>query len=271
MLNPTEIKSLLGWYTALGIDEIYTAESRDFRADMKAAEPVALTTASPTAALTSFNPAPPRPQATSASLTEAIATARTLADNAKTLEELKAAVNAFDGCDLKKMAKNTVFADGTPNAPVMLIGEAPGADEDRQGIPFCGVSGQLQDEMLAAIGLSRTENLYISNTLFWRPPGNRTPTAEEIAICQPLVEKHIALCNPKLLILSGATAMKAMLQLQLGISKTIGNTYQYSNPYLDRPILARVIYHPSFLLRQPLQKREAWADLLEIKSLINSL
>jgi len=200
----------------------------------------------------------------------AMAAARTLADNANTLEELEAAVRAFDGCAIKKTASKTVFCDGNPKARVMIIGEAPGAQEDIQGIPFCGPSGQLLDRMLLAIGLTR-ESVYISNTVFWRPPGNRQPTPEETSTCLPFVEKHIALVAPALLILSGGTATTTLLQRDTSISKLRGTFYDYTNPYLQTPIKTLVTYHPSYLLRTPSQKRLAWEDLLTVKGFLEKI
>jgi DNA polymerase len=152
----------------------------------------------------------------------------------------------------------------------MFVGEAPGADEDRQGVPFCGVSGQLLDKMLSFIGLARSENFYITNTLFWRPPGNRQPTPEEIEMCRPFVEKHIALVNPKLLVLVGGTATKAVLNETRGITRLRGQAFTYRNGYLDREIPVRVIYHPSYLLRTPTAKKQTWADLLDIRDFLTS-
>lgn len=260
MLNIREIKSLLGFYADMGMDEIISAEPRQWNLrPTEAADTLA----------TTRRPPPVLAQTILAAPDEAVANARKFADQATSLEELRAAVEAFDGCELKKMSKHTVFADGTPQqALVMLIGDAPAADEDRSGIPFCGQSGQLLDEMLAAIRLKRDQNLYLTNILFWRPPGNRAPTPEEIAVCRPFVEKHIALIAPKLLVLAGATAMKALLNEHGGISRVIGRDFNYTNQYLSTPIRARVMYHPSFLLQQPLQKRESWADLLKIKQII---
>ncbi|MBL0318553.1 MAG: uracil-DNA glycosylase [Alphaproteobacteria bacterium] len=188
-----------------------------------------------------------------------------LVEKASSIDELKASLLAFDGCSLKKTATNTVFSDGVPSAKIMLVGEAPGADEDQQGIPFCGVSGKLLDKMLESIGLSRKTNIYISNTLFWRPPGNRNPSADELSICEPFVQKHIALVKPSLLILSGSVATKTLLNTPQGITKLRGKFYEYSNPYLEKPIKTAILFHPSYLLRQPSQKREAWQDLLMIK------
>ncbi len=185
-----------------------------------------------------------------------------------TLESLKTAVMNFDGCDLKKTATNIVFADGAPDAKIMLIGEAPGAEEDETGIPFCGDSGKLLDNMLASIGLSREKNVYITNTIFWRPPANRRPTKEEIELCRPFVEQHIALIKPRLLILVGSTAVTALLGPKFEITKIRQEYYAYNNAYLSESIATTALFHPAYLMRQPSQKKQAWYDLLKIKDFI---
>ena len=194
--------------------------------------------------------------------------ARKLADKADNLKELHDAVKNFEGCELKKFANNTVFADGVTNAKILLVGEAPGATEDAQGIPFCGESGKLLDKMLAAIGISREKNAYITNTIFWRPPANRRPTNEEINICKPFVEKHIALIQPQLIILVGGTATTSLLGTNEGISYIRRHNYSYTNRYLTKPIHTTAIFHPAYLLRQPMQKKTTWFDLLKIKAYI---
>lgn len=191
--------------------------------------------------------------------------ARKLADEADNLDTLKTMVENFDGCQLKKFATNTVFSDGVRNAKVLIMGEAPGANEDEQGRPFCGESGKLLDKMLESIGLSRTTNAYITNSVFWRPPANRRPTQEEIDICRPFVEKHIALINPDLIILVGAVAATSLLGKHEGISNLRQNTYFYNNEYLSQPIALRALFHPAYLLRQPSQKKSTWYDLIRIK------
>jgi DNA polymerase len=196
--------------------------------------------------------------------------AREIANSCTTLAELEAAVRVFDGCALKKTATKTVFADGNSDAQnepqIMIIGEAPDANEDVRGLPFCGANGELLDKMLAAIGFSRKENVYLSNPVFWRPAGNRQPSPEEIAICLPFVEKHIALVAPKLLILSGGTATRALLGNDQAIARLRGKWYEYKNQYLVAPIKTALLYHPSYLLKQPLYKKQAWQDLLMIKA-----
>lgn len=191
--------------------------------------------------------------------------ARPMADQATSLEDLRQAIGRFEGCALKKTATNLVFSDGNSQAPVMLLGEAPGADEDRLGKPFVGLSGQLLDRMFAAIGWTRAQHLYISNMMYWRPPGNREPSPQEVAACLPFVEKHIALIQPKLLITVGGVATKNLLQKTEGIMKMRGRWHAYSNVYLDQPIPVMAIYHPAYLLRSPGQKRYAWHDLLTLK------
>lgn len=190
---------------------------------------------------------------------------RILANKASSILELKQIVENFEGCELKNFATNTVFADGIEGAKIMLIGEAPGATEDERGIPFCGESGKLLDNMLATIGISRTKNAYITNTIFWRPPANRKPTDHEISICKPFVEKHIALIKPKLIILVGSTATTSLLGKNQGITFIRQNDYPYTNQYLMDAITTTAIFHPAYLLRQPMQKKVTWFDLLKIK------
>jgi len=213
------------------------------------------------------NPAPDliKPSELSGSPRKAESSARNIAEKCTTLEELKKAITDFDGLAIKKTATNTVFSDGDPQAEIMFIGEAPGENEDLQGIPFCGASGKLMDEILKWAGFERSKNIYISNTLFWRPPGNRRPTPEELAICRPFVERHIALINPKLLVLVGGTATLALLSTKTGITKLRGKFHEYKNPYLSDSIPTVAVFHPSFLLRQPSQKKTFWFDILAIK------
>lgn len=188
-------------------------------------------------------------------------------DSIKTLEELRAAVCHFDACPLKKTALHTVFSDGDPKSPVMFVGEAPGAEEDKQGLPFVGQSGQLLNQMLRAIGLKR-EEVYITNVVYWRPPGNRTPDSIEIEQCLPFLEKHIELMRPKVVVLLGATAMKAVLQLSSGLSKARGMFHQHVSPSgITTPVM--VTFHPSYLLRSPGQKMLAWQDFMMLKKALS--
>jgi DNA polymerase len=216
-----------------------------------------------------LTPSEPHKPLTSSVQLAASPPASSLQPPAATLAELRAAVAAFDGCPLKFTAMNLVFADGNPEAPVMFLGEAPGEDEDRQGVPFVGVSGKLLDRMLASIGLDRTK-AYISNIIFWRPPGNRTPTDAEIAACLPFTERHIALVKPKVLVLLGGSAAKGLLRTKEGITRLRGKTGSYAQPGWDGPpITTLAMYHPAYLLRQPAAKRQAWADLLLLKGLLD--
>ncbi len=204
------------------------------------------------------------------SLAAILAEATAKAADANTLDELVDAIESFEGCSIRKTASNTVIYDGIPYSDIMLIGEAPGAEEDRQGIPFCGPSGRLLDNMLAWISLSRKENFLITNTLYWRPPGNRAPTTEELMICEPFVQKMIALNKPKLILLIGGTAAKSVLKETRGITRLRREKFTYTHPSLDDDIPIRVLFHPSYLLRQPLQKKLAWEDLLSIKAQIKT-
>jgi DNA polymerase len=195
---------------------------------------------------------------------QAVRSAVEAAAAASNLEELRAALETFDDCPLKKTAMNLVFYDGNPEARLLLIGEAPGADEDRQGLPFVGVSGQLLDRMLGSIGLDRTQVL-ISNTVFWRPPGNRSPTTSETAACLPFVERLIELVNPEIVVTLGGAAAKSLLAQTQGVTRLRGRWLEYATPRLARPIAATVLFHPAYLLRSPAQKRLAWRDLLAIR------
>ena len=190
--------------------------------------------------------------------------ARALAEAATTLAELRAALERFEGCPLKKAAKNLVFADGNPAADLMFVGEAPGRDEDERGLPFVGVSGRLLDRMVASIGLDRTRNFYLTNILCWRPPGNRTPTDAEVSLFLPFARRHIALARPRHVVLLGGTAAKALLGAREGITRLRGRWHRLEIEGLGTvPALATL--HPAYLLRQPSAKREAWQDLLTLR------
>ena len=199
---------------------------------------------------------------------EAITKAKEIAHKCKTLEELQTAIKEFEGLSLKKTATNMVFADGNPKSDIMVIGEAPGAEEDAQGKPFIGDAGKLLDKILNSIELDRehgdmTKSAYLTNLLNWRPPGNRTPTAQEIEISLPFIRKHIELVQPKYLIILGAVAGKALLEQKDSISKLRGRFYNYGEA---ASIQAFVTYHPTYLLRTPAQKRAVWADMLMLKA-----
>jgi DNA polymerase len=195
---------------------------------------------------------------------EALASARELAKAATSLDELREAVARFEGCPLKATAMNLCFADGNPEARVMIIGEAPGGEEDRLGKPFVGRAGQLLDRMLSSIGMSR-DSVYITNLLYWRPPGNRNPTPAEIGSCLPFLERQIELVGPEVLLLVGGVSAKTLLGTATGILKLRGAWKSYQHPGLSCPIPALPTLHPAYLLRQPAQKRLAWRDLLALR------
>jgi uracil-DNA glycosylase len=195
---------------------------------------------------------------------DAVAAARAAAGGATTLDELRTALAAYDHCELKRGARNLVFADGNPKARVLILGEAPGSDEDREGRPFVGRAGQLLDRMFEAIGLSRNgadpaTSLYITNVMPWRPPGNRDPEPAEIAMMRPFVERHIALVSPDLIVVMGNTPLFALTGGK-GILRARGNWTES----LGKPMLPMT--HPAYLLRNPAAKREAWADLLALQA-----
>jgi uracil-DNA glycosylase family 4 len=197
------------------------------------------------------------------------ALARQLATTAANLDELRQHMAEFDGCNLKFTAKNLVFADGNPNAAVMLVGEAPGRDEDIEGLPFVGRSGRLLDRMLAAIGLDRT-SAYIANVIPWRPPGNRTPTSHETEICRPFIERQIELVNPKVLVNLGGPSAKTLLSTTEGILRLRGN-WRVHTTASGIAIPAMPTLHPAYLLRTPAHKKLAWRDFLEVKAKLRAL
>ncbi|MDA8232454.1 MAG: uracil-DNA glycosylase [Magnetospirillum sp.] len=250
------LPDLLRWYLDSGVDETIGDVPVDrFAAPARPAAP------SPVPAEV---PAGPPPQ------TGAIpGTAAHIAAECRDLAELRAALEAFDGLPVKRTAMSTVFADGNPEAAVMLIGEAPGQEEDRQGLPFVGKSGKLLDRMLASIGLDRT-SAYITNVLPWRPLENRKPTPDEVAICLPFVARHIELVDPKILILLGSASASAILARHEGIGRLRGRWFDYASPGLPRPIPAIATFHPAYLLRTPEAKRGSWRDLLMVKKRLDA-
>ncbi len=197
----------------------------------------------------------------------AVMAAREAAKSAKNLDELRALLENFEGCMLRATATRLVFADGQPGSRVMFVGEAPGRDEDIAGVPFVGRSGKLLDLMMAAIGLNRTK-VYIANVVPWRPPGNRTPTPQETAICLPFIRRQIELADPDILVCLGQPATQTLLGTKEGITKTRGRWFKYDTG--SREIRAVATYHPAFLLRSPLQKRLAWRDFLALKKALAS-
>jgi DNA polymerase len=285
-MNPlssaADLAALLRWYEAAGVDEATGETALDRYAASAAATPPrpaslaaparpAPPPASPAVSRAAYGDAPsvtpPRVPLESPQLVE---DARSAAAAATSLAGLEQAIRAFEGCSLKRLAKNTVFADGAVDAPVMIVGEAPGEDEDRQGKPFVGVSGQLMDRMFAAIGLSRTRELYITNILNWRPPGNRTPNASDVAICVAFARRHIELKRPRLLVLAGGVPAKSLLETEIGITRLRGRWCDYTLAG-GVVIPAMPIFHPAYLLRAPGSKRQTWADLLNIRDRLDQL
>lgn len=195
----------------------------------------------------------------------AASTARAVAQGCRSLTELEAALGAFEDCPLAETATRLCFADGSHDAPVMMVGEAPGAEEDRLGRPFAGPSGRLLDRMLAAVGLGRPGDIYVTNVIYWRPPGNRQPTSSEIATCLPFLERQIELLRPRVLVSVGGVAAHALLELKDGVSKLRGRRFLYRPADGGAPIPTLVMFHPAYLLRQPLHKRLAWRDMLQLR------
>jgi DNA polymerase len=259
---------LLSWYAEAGVTEALDETPHDHFAEAPPA-PVERAAPQPVRALPPQRSAAPVRALPAAATTpdEAHASAQALAREAASLDELRAAMARFEGCALKATAKTLVFADGNPTARLMLVGEAPGAEEDRLGLPFVGKSGQLLDRMLAAIGLTRAQHVYITNLLPWRPPGNRTPTPQEVAICMPFVQRHIQLVNPDILVCVGAPSAQGLLGLS-GILASRGKWLDYDTG--QRKIRAMATLHPAYLLRQPLQKRLAWRDLRALKAALDA-
>ena len=250
-LDPRAVESLLAFWAEAGVDIC----SEDAPVD-RLAERVRPIRA----------PAAPTPSVQSAhgpDVSGALVEARRLAGEAKDLTELAAAIAAFDGCGLKfEGARQSVFARGEPNAPVMVIGEGPGGDEDVQGAPFVGRAGKLLDKMLAAAGLEG--RVFITNTVYWRPSGNRTPSPQEQLVCSPFLERTIELVAPKFLLLAGGASAKSLLQRPEGILSLRGRWFDWRSADESLSVPALPTLHPAFLLRQPAAKKKAWADLLTL-------
>jgi DNA polymerase len=252
-----ESLDLLRWLVDAGADEaVLEAPVDRFVAPAPARAP---NTSAPSVIRATAHPIAASAQAVSRST--APGAAREIAAVCNTLVELKAALENFDGCELKRFAKHTVFADGNPAGRMMFIGEAPGRDEDEQGLPFVGRAGQLLDRMLAAAGLDRTK-VYITNVINWRPPQNREPTPEEAAACLPFLRRHIELAAPEIIVLLGAVAVRHVLGLTDGIMRLRGNWQVYQTGARTIPVMPTL--HPAYLLRQPSAKRLAWRDMLAI-------
>ncbi|MBO6719180.1 MAG: uracil-DNA glycosylase [Rhizobiaceae bacterium] len=276
--KPANLEELLRFYAEAGHDEALTEEpinrfAKPARAategkaqPKRAGTPPLPSPGAPPPGQRVTVPAPPAP--TTVPDEQQAMRARALAREAKTIEELYEALAGFDGCNLKVTAKNLVFADGNPQARIMLVGEAPGRDEDIQGLPFVGRSGQLLDRMLAAIGLDRT-SAYISNVIPWRPPGNRDPSPLETEICRPFIERHIELVAPKVLVTLGNPSTKLLLGTQTGIMRMRGKWAEHETAG-GAKIATMPTLHPAYLLRNPAHKKLAWRDFLEVKMRLNA-
>ena len=279
MPTRAELLNLLRWHIDAGADEAIGDSPTDHfeaaSAPVRTQQRAVTTGGVQAAAAPPSSEAPRRPASVPLSLESPAAaegSAEQLANAASTLAELRDAMQQFEGCSLKHTAMNLVFGDGNPDADVMFIGEAPGADEDREGLPFVGVSGRLLDKMIAAIGMDRT-SAYITNILPWRPPGNRKPTTNEVTICLPFIRRHIELMAPRVLVLVGGTSASALLGRSEGITRLRGRwlVYRSDDAGGGFEIPCMPIYHPAYLLRQSALKRDAWRDILAIQERLQSM
>jgi DNA polymerase len=259
------VQQLLAFYLEAGVDCALGDAPVDRLAEpdsvaVAAAAPREIVPSRPAREIPAAMPAAPRADAALAP-DEAISSAREAARTAPTLDALRALLENFDGCALKHTATRLVFADGNPQARVMFVGEAPGREEDIEGLPFVGRSGKLLDRMISAIGLDRSK-AYIANVIPWRPPGNRTPTPQETQICLPFIRRQIELVNPDVLVTLGNPSTQTLLSTREGIMKTRGRWFDYDTG--TRTIRAIATFHPAYLLRSPSYKRMTWQDLLAI-------
>lgn len=254
-LAPAFAESLLAFWAEAGVDAMLRDEAVDR---------IAVGQIAPPQPPRRIAPAPKPAGPGQPDVSGAVAQARALAAQADTLEALAAAIAAFEGCPLRfeGAARQAVFHRGAADAPVMVIGEGPGAEEDAQGLPFVGRAGKLLDKMLAAAGLA--ERVFITNTVFWRPPGNRTPTPAEQMTCAPFLERAIALTRPKLLLLVGGASAKSLLRKDEGILSLRGRWFDWRSADGGLELPALPTLHPAFLLRQPAAKKRAWSDLLTL-------
>ena len=264
--TPT-IHQLLAFYLEAGVDCALGEEPANRLSDLEAAprpaaasftSPILDETNRPRPVKPAFTPVPPMLVEPTPSPDAAVASAREAARTAPSLEALKSLLENFDGCSLKSTATRLVFADGNPKARIMFVGEAPGREEDIEGLPFVGRSGKLLDRMIAAIGLDRS-TAYIANVIPWRPPGNRTPTPLETQICLPFIQRQIELVDPDILVTLGNPSSQTLLGTRDGIMKTRGRWFDYNTG--TRAIRAMATFHPAYLLRSPSYKRMAWQDL----------
>ena len=262
-LTAQEAAEALRWWAEAGVDLALDEAPHDRFVERPLPQPKA----APVAPVAPARPAV-RIEHAAAAPDDARRSAASIAASAQNLDELRDLLEKFDGCGLKATATRLVFADGAPDARVMMVGEGPGADEDRIGRPFVGRAGQLLDRMLASIELDRTQ-VYIANVVPWRPPGNRTPTPQETTICLPFIRRQIELVAPKILVCLGASAAQTLIGMKEGITRTRGQWYDYALG--DATIKALPMLHPAYLLRQPAQKRAAWRDLRTLSRALREL
>lgn len=264
------LNALTEWWEDMGVDVD--------RAELKALSALQPTQTREVTPAQTASPAPQQATAPtqkprrnkSKTLEDWIAEATALAAAASDLPALKAAIESFEGCELKKLCERTVIYDGTLCAPVMVLGEGPGGQEDRLGIPFVGKAGQLLDRMLAAIDLDRKTNTFISNVNFWRPPGNRNPDPDELAVCRPFVDRMVDIAQPKIIIATGGVAIKSLIDSKLGIMKLRGKEQTLVTPAgTSVPMIPML--HPAYLLRRPEDKSRAWRDLLLVKARLDEM
>jgi len=277
-----ELIATLRWQVDAGVDEVILNSAVDRFAEVAKAVAIPPAVPSENTSVPTAPAAPTAAHAESSRTVPPLAAADSVNQDARIqaaacadLPALHKALSAFEGCPLKTTATNLVFGTGSPTADLMLIGEPPGRDEDRQGEPFAGPGGQLLDAMLSFVDLDRATNVYATNILPWRPPGDRQPTSAETAACLPFLEHHIALVAPRVLIFLGGTSAKTLLNQNEGIARLRGKWHDYNSPALEAaglpPIPAIASLHPTSLLRQPAQKRVAWLDLLAVREKLDNL
>jgi DNA polymerase len=275
--DPDAFAALLEWYAAVGVDlaladapvDRFAESAAQMASAARPAAPALSRQPPPHERQAAPTPAAPMAAASPATIpnAETVMSARAAAASAASLDELKGLLEGFEGCNLRLTAKNLVFGDGVATAPLMLIGEAPGRDEDIEGRPFVGRSGQLLDRMLAAVGMSRTTNAYIANVIYWRPPGNRDPSDLEIAVCRPFILRQIELVDPRVIVFLGNQPARALLGgdvVRQGINKLRGHWCELETG--GKRYRALPTFHPAYLLRSPIKKREAWRDFLDMRA-----
>ncbi len=258
LVNSTE---LLQFYVDIGADEFIGTEPIN---RLVVPEKKPLTNVSP------IKPVPQQITPTGGTI-EALKEAETLAEKASSLDELKSALENFEGISLRRTASQMIFAEGVPTSKIMLIGDTPSANEDRAGRPFVGENGELLDKMLSAVGLNREKNIYLTYLINWYPPGNRLPTDAEISLCMPFIQKHIELAKPEIIICLGDIATKALMETKQSVTRLHGQWTEYKTENMEKPALAIPLFRPEYLINTPIQKIKAWECLLKIKTKIKEL